>query len=193
MIYGYARVSSAGQGLYGNSLDEQSKQLRDAGAEAVFYDVFTGTKLHRPELDSLLSVIQPGDTLVIAKLDRIARSVVSGIEIVSQLREKGVIINVLNLGVLDNTPTGKLMFHVMLAFAEFERDMIVQRTEEGKAIARQRPDYKEGRKAVQYDSELFESLYSDVLLGALSVTDAAERLGVSRAKWYRIVKERDAA
>lgn len=193
MIYGYARVSSAGQGLYGNSLDEQSKQLRDAGAEAVFYDVFTGTKLHRPELDSLLSVIQPGDTLIIAKLDRIARSVVSGIEIVSQLREKGVIINVLNLGVLDNTPTGKLMFHVMLAFAEFERDMIVQRTEEGKAIARQRPDYKEGRKAVQYDSELFESLYSDVLLGALSVTDAAERLGVSRAKWYRIVKERDAA
>lgn len=193
MIYGYARVSSAGQGLYGNSLDEQSKQLRDAGAEAVFYDVFTGTKLHRPELDNLLSAIQPGDTLIIAKLDRIARSVVSGIEIVSQLREKGVIINVLNLGVLDNTPTGKLMFHVMLAFAEFERDMIVQRTEEGKAIARQRPDYKEGRKAIQYDSELFESLYSDVLLGALSVTDAAERLGVSRAKWYRIVKERDAA
>lgn len=193
MIYGYARVSSAGQGLYGNSLDEQSKQLRDAGAEAVFYDVFTGTKLHRPELDNLLSAIQPGDTLIIAKLDRIARSVVSGIEIVSQLREKGVIINVLNLGVLDNTPTGKLMFHVMLAFAEFERDMIVQRTEEGKAIARQRPDYKEGRKAVQYDSELFESLYSDVLLGALSVTDAAERLGISRAKWYRIVKERDAA
>lgn len=193
MIYGYARVSSAGQGLYGNSLDEQSKQLRDAGAEAVFYDVFTGTKLHRPELDNLLSAIQPGDTLIIAKLDRIARSVVSGIEIVSQLREKGVIINVLNLGVLDNTPTGKLMFHVMLAFAEFERDMIVQRTEEGKAIARQRPDYKEGRKAVQYDSELFESLYADVLLGALSVTDAAERLGVSRAKWYRIVKERDAA
>jgi len=194
MIYGYARVSSPGQERYGNGLNAQEEQLRAAGATVIYREAFTGTKAHRPQLDALFSVLQAGDTVVVAKLDRIARSVKDGISIIEKMQGMDVTINVLNMGRFDNTPTGRLMRNIMLAFAEFERDLIVQRTNEGKAVVKQNnPDYKEGRKAVQYDSELFESLYSDVLLGALSVTDAAERLGVSRAKWYRIVKERSAA
>lgn len=193
MIYGYARVSTSGQYLYGTSMDTQEQQLRSAGATVIYKDAFTGTEEHRPQLDKLLDELQPGDTIVFTKLDRVARSVRAGLNLIDTLLEKGVVIEILNMGKFDSTPAGKLMRTVFFGFAEFERDMIVQRTQEGKAIARQKPGYREGRKPVEYDSELFESLYSDVLLGALSVTDAAERLGVSRAKWYRIVKERDAA
>lgn len=193
MTYGYARVSSTGQQLYGNSLEAQEKTLRDNGAEIIYKEAFTGTKSHRPELDKLLTVLRDGDTLVVVKLDRIARSVKSGIELIESLASKGVTVNVLNMGKLDNTPSGKLMRTVMLAFAEFERDMIVERTREGKEIARMNPDYKEGRKSVEYDAELFDMLYADVMDGSMSVVEAAERLGISRGKWYRIVKERTAA
>lgn len=190
MIYGYARVSTIGQARDGNSLEDQREKLTEAGASEVYVDSFTGTKLDRPEFDKLKAVLKDGDTLVVTKLDRIARNAAGGIALVDSLIERGVKVHILNMGMLDNTPTGKLIRNIMFSFAEFERDMIVQRTTEGKAIARQRADYREGRKPLDYDKELFDSLYRDVMEGALSVVDAAEQLGVSRAKWYRIVKER---
>lgn len=142
--------------------------------------MYTGTKLHRPELDKLMAEIQPGDTLIVAKLDRIARSVGGGIEIIDSLLAKDVSVNILNMGVMNNTPTGKLVRTVMLAFAEFERDMIVERTREGKKIASQRPDYKEGRKPTEYDRNLFDVLHEQVKKRILTVTDAARQLGVTR-------------
>ena len=143
----------------------------------------------RSEFDKLKAKLSDGDTLVVTKLDRIARNAAGGITLVDDLIERGVKVHILNMGMMDNTPTGKLIRHIMFAFAEFERDMIVQRTSEGKAVARKNPEYREGRKPVEYDRDLFEQLYADVMDGALSVVDAAEQLGVSRAKWYRIVKE----
>ena len=74
MIYGYARVSTKGQDRYGNGLEVQEKQLRDNGAETIYYESFTGTKKNRPELDKLMSVLKDGDTVVVTKLDRIART-----------------------------------------------------------------------------------------------------------------------
>ena len=117
MVYGYARVSTKGQAKDGNSLEGQETELREAGAEIIFSDAFTGTKAHRPELDKLLSQIQEGDKLIVTKLDRIARSVTQGIELVNALIEKGVIVHILNMGIMDNTPTGKLIRTIMLAFA----------------------------------------------------------------------------
>lgn len=190
MTYGYARVSSAGQAIDGNSLESQEETLRAAGATEIFKDVYTGTKAHRPELDKLMAEMQSGDTLVVAKLDRLARSARGGIEIIDSLLERGISVNILNMGVMNNTPTGKLIRTVMLAFAEFERDMIVERTREGKEIARQNPNYREGRKPVQYNRDLFDILYEQVDKGLTTVTDAAAQLGVSRPKWYRIVQER---
>ena len=189
MIYGYARVSTVGQARDGNSLEDQKVKLIEAGASEVYVDSFTGTKLDRPEFDKLKAKLSDGDTLVVTKLDRIARNAAGGITLVDDLIERGVKVHILNMGMMDNTPTGKLIRHIMFAFAEFERDMIVQRTSEGKAVARKNPEYREGRKPVEYDRDLFEQLYADVMDGALSVVDAAEQLGVSRAKWYRIVKE----
>lgn len=189
MIYGYARVSTAGQAKDGNSLSDQIEKLAEAGAEKIFKEPFTGTKIDRPEFDKLKAVLAPGDTLVVTKLDRIARSAVGGIALVDSLIERGVKVNILNMGMMDNTPTGKLIRSVMFAFAEFERDMIVQRTMEGKAVARQREGYKEGRPALTYDKRKFDRLYAKVQNGEMSVSAAADDLGVSRAKWYRIVKE----
>ena len=145
MIFGYARVSTNFQARDGNSLEAQINSLKEAGAEKIFSDVFSGSKNHRPELDKLLKIIKSGDTLIITKLDRIARSVMNGIQLIESLNDKGVIINVLNMGTIDNSPTGKLIRNIMLSFAEFERDIIKQRTLEGKAIARKNPDFREGR------------------------------------------------
>lgn len=189
MIYGYARVSTSGQGLYGNSLEDQQEKLTSAGASVIFRDVFTGTKAHRPELDRLMEEIRSGDTVIVTKLDRMARSAKDGLILIDEIVSKGAAIEILNMGKFDNTPMGKLMRTVALGFAEFERDMIVQRTSEGKAIAKQRPGYREGRKSVEYDSELFKSLSGLVSDGKISISEAAKRLGVSRAKWYRITAE----
>lgn len=189
MIYGYARVSTVGQARDGNSLEDQREKLMESGAVEVYVDSFTGTKIDRPEFDKLKAVLKDGDTLVVTKLDRIARNAAGGIALVDDLIDRGVKVHILNMGMMDNTPTGKLIRHIMFAFAEFERDMIVQRTMEGKAVARQREGYREGRPAIGYDKEKFEELYADVLSGAICVNTAAEELGVSRAKWYRIVKE----
>ena len=145
MIFGYARVSTNFQARDGNSLEAQINFLKEAGAEKIFSDVFSGTKNNRPELDKLLKIIQSGDKLIITKLDRIARSVIHGIQLIENLSDKGVIINVLNMGIIDNSPTGKLIRNIMLSFAEFERDLIMQRTLEGKIVARQNPDFRDGR------------------------------------------------
>ncbi|MGX8687359.1 MAG: recombinase family protein [bacterium] len=145
MIYGYARVSTKGQAKDGNGLDVQKAALEAAGAEEIYEEAFTGTKKDRPVLNKLLNELQQGDTLVVTKLDRIARSASQGAELVKGLLEKGVTVRILNMGILDDTPAGKLVTTVMFAFAEFERDMIVERTQEGKAIARLNPNFREGR------------------------------------------------
>ena len=145
MVYGYARVSTTGQARDGNSLEAQVNAIRKAGAEQIYRDVFSGKTERRPQLDRLLKVINNGDTLIITRLDRIARSLIQGVQLLEMLSNRGVVIEVLNMGTIDNTPTGKLIRNIMLSFSEFEHDLIVQRTQEGKAIARQNADFKDGR------------------------------------------------
>ena len=132
MVYGYARVSTTGQAREGNSLEAQESALRQAGAERIYRDVFSGKSERRPQLDRLLKVINYGDKLIITRLDRIARSLTHGVQLLETLSERGVIVEVLNIGVIDDTPTGRLIRNIMLSFSEFEHDMIVQRTQEGK-------------------------------------------------------------
>jgi len=184
MIYGYARVSTLGQAKDGNSLEYQVRELKAAGAQVIFRESYTGTKLHRPEMDKLMAQVKEGDTVIITKLDRIARSTKHGIELVESFVERGCTLNILNMGVFNNTPTGKLMLQVMLAFAEFERNMIVQRTTEGKEIRRQDPDFHEGHPFAEYDHELFESLKAS----GRPASECWKELGVSRSTWYRILK-----
>lgn len=182
MIYGYARVSTKGQAKDGNSLEAQASAVKAAGAEKVYSDAFTGTKKNRPELDKLLSEIKEGDKLIVTKLDRIARSATQGAELIQSLLDRGITIHILNMGVLDNTPTGKLIRTIFLAFAEFERDMIVERTQEGKTIAKEKPDFREGRPPKFDDMQIENALN---LLEKYSYSKVSKLTGISKSTLIR--------
>ena len=186
MIYGYARVSTKGQAKDGNSLEAQERALKEAGANEIYIDAFTGTKTDRPEFDKLMERIEEGDTLIVTKLDRFARSMMQGSVLVSDLIEKGIKVYILNIGVMDNPPSSKLIRNVFFAFAEFERDMIVERTMEGKAIAKQNPDFKEGRPKKFSRKQIDHALE---LLNNNSYTQVAELTGISKSTLIRAKKK----
>ena len=185
MIYGYARVSTKGQAKDGNSLDAQETALKAAGATEIYKDSFTGTKSDRPQFTALLGQLKKGDTLIVTKLDRFARSFTDGSLIVTDLINKGVRVHILNIGIMDNTPSSKLIRNVFFAFAEFERDMIVERTSEGKAIAKQREDYTEGRPP-KYDEE--QIAYALRLLETNSYSKVEKLTGISKSTLIRAKK-----
>ena len=187
MIYGYARVSTKGQAKDGNSLEAQEKALRESGANEIYVDAFTGTKTDRPEFDKLMNKIQKGDTLIVTKLDRFARSMSQGSELVSDLIERGIKVYILNIGVMDNTPSSKLIRNVFFAFAEFERDMIVERTMEGKAIAKQNPDFREGRPK-KYSRKQIEHALE--ILDSNSYKQVEDLTGISKSTLIRAKKKR---
>jgi len=182
--YGYARVSTAGQ-----DLEAQLQALKAEGCKVIYREKFTGTKTDRPEFQKLLAELKTGDTLVITKLDRFARSTKEAIEVIRDLFEKGVRVHILNMGIVENTPTGRLIFTIMSAFAEFERDMIVERTQEGKAIARQHDDFKEGRPR-KYGRKQIEHALS--LLETHSYTEVERMTGISKSTLIRRKKEAQA-
>lgn len=186
MIYGYARVSTKGQGRDGNSLEVQESSLRTAGATIIYTDMFTGADIKRPEFEKLLKIITAGDTLVVTKLDRIARTAGQGIQLIDQLNKSRIRVNVLNMGIIDDSPTGKLIRNVMLCFAEFERDMIIERTQEGKRIAKNNPSYREGRPKKYSKTQIQHALE---LLKNHSYKQVTEMTGISRATLVRAKKE----
>ena len=191
MRWGYGRVSSKGQKLYGMSLEDQLEKLLAEGIDRdhILMDAYTGTKMDRPEFSRLLSMMNPGDELVVCKLDRFARTAPEGAMLVRDLVDRGVKVNILNMGVADNTPMGKVMVTVMLAFAEYERDMIVERTSMGKAMKREHdPEWREGRKAVEVDPGEFEKIAQKQKDGLMTVAECCRELGISRSTWYNLRK-----
>lgn len=182
MIYGYARVSTKTQANDGNSLEAQELSLRQAGAQVIFKDAFTGTTTDRPEFAKLVQMLQAGDTLIVTKLDRIARSAADGSKLIQGFLDKGVAVNVLNMGKMDDSATGKLICTIMFAFAEFERDMIVERTQEGRAIARKHPNFHEGRPKKFSQKQISHAL---ALLEEYSYSQVTELTGISKATLAR--------
>lgn len=188
MKYGYGRVSSVGQQLNGNSLEEQEKSLRDAGAEEIILECFTGTKIERPLFTPLLEKLKEGDTLFVTKLDRFARASDAG-KLIEELVNRGVTVNILNFGVANNSPTGKLMLNIIFSFAQYERDMIWERTQEGKMAKRAKdPNYKEGRKTIEKPDD-YEEYLAAVKAGDMQVIEACAEIGISRSLWYKWLKE----
>lgn len=182
MIYGYARVSTKGQMKDGNSLEVQENQLKENGAIEIFSDSFTGTKFNRPQLDLLLAKLENGDTLIVTKLDRIARSLSQGSDRVNGLLDRGIKVNILNIGIMDNTPASKLIRNIFFAFAEFERDMIVERTKEGKEIAKQKEGFKEGRPKKYLPKQIDHALG---LIEDNSYKQVEEMTGISKSTLIR--------
>ena len=181
-IYGYARVSTPGQARNGNSLKEQEERLRAAGAEKIYRDVLTGRKMDRPKLQEIKGKLQPGDTLIVTRLDRLGRSVAQASALITELLDAGVTINVLDLGILSNGSVSTLMRNVLLSFAQFERDMIVERTQEGKAIARTKPGYREGRKPKYTKEQINHALE---LLKEHSYKQVERMTGISKSTLIR--------
>jgi len=189
VIYGYARVSTRGQMRDGNSIESQEQLLRNAGCEEIYTESCTGTRMDRPVFSELVGRLRSGDRLVVVKLDRFARTTSGGIETIRELLGRGVSVHILNMGLIDDTPTGRLMVTMLLAFAEFERDMIVERTASGKAIAKEtKADYREGRKKKEVDGELLSELRKKNKKGGITVNECCERLGISRGTWYNLAK-----
>lgn len=188
MIYGYARVSTVGQAKDGNSFEVQEHLLKGNGAEQIFYDAFTGTKTDRPELNKLNAVLQNGDTVVVTKIDRLGRSLGKTSELITEWLDRGVIVNILNLGTLSNGSVNTLFRNMLLAFAQFERDMIVERTSEGKAIAKTRPDFREGRPK-KFKNEQIELALS--LLKEHTYKEVETMTGISKSTLIRAKRERN--
>jgi len=182
MKYGYARVSTVNQ-----DLESQLQALKSEGCEKIYQDKFTGTKRDRPQFNELLEVLKDGDTLVITKLDRFARSTVDGIETIKNLFNRGIRVHVLNMGLVEDTPTGRLIFTVMSAFAEFERDMIIERTQEGKAIARQSKDFVEGRPKLYSRKQIDHAVK---LKETHTYRQVEDMTGISKSTLIRARRER---
>jgi len=178
-IIGYARVSTEGQ-----ELTAQLEQLNGAGVDKVFKEKASGVKQDRPQLTAMIDTLREGDTVIICKLDRIARSTKHLLEIVDQLEAKQVAFKVLNINLDTSTPTGKLMLSMLAAIGQFEREMMLERQKEGIRIAKDAGRYK-GRKATARAK-------TDKVLELLSQGETkqavAEELKIGVASVYRIAR-----
>lgn len=191
MIYGYAIVSTKGQAKDGSSLENQIELLKENGAVEIYSDSFTVTKVHRSEFSKLLLELKCEDTLIITKLDKFARSINQDSELVNDLLSRGIKVNMLNIGGMDNTPTSKIIRNIFFSFAEFERDMIIERTQEGKAIAKQKEGFKEGRPK-KYTVKQLENALSMLTINDSKYTyKAVEKItNISKSILIREVKKR---
>lgn len=189
MIYGYARVSTATQGRDGNSLEDQVAALEKYGCQQIISEAFTGKTMARPKFQQLLETLEEGDTLVVCKLDRFARTAIEGVQTVRDLFNRGVRVHILNMGLIENTLTGNLILTVMLAFAEYERGMIVERTQTGKAVARQDPNFKDGRPKKYSPQQL--QLALDLLEQGKTYRQITTMTGISKSTLFRARREND--
>lgn len=178
MLIGYARVSTQDQ-----TPELQLDALRRVGCEKIFTEKASGSQRDRPELKAALEYVRSGDTLVVWKLDRLARSLKQLIETIEQLKERDIDFRSLTEAIDTATPGGRLTFHIFAALAEFERSLIQERTQAGLASARARG--KKGGRPPALSSD--DVLVAKALLRdhAISVEEVAKRLNVSPSTLYR--------
>lgn len=184
MIFGYARVSTLDQ-----KLDRQIDKLTEYGVHKanIYQEKITGTKKSRPELDRLLEDIQEGDTVLITELTRLGRSTRDLINISEQLQSKGVELISLKENIDTTTATGKAMFGMLSVMAQFERDLISERTKEGLKSARAR-----GRVGGRPSTPVKEIERALILYdaGDLKINDICELVGISKPTLYKYINER---
>jgi DNA invertase Pin-like site-specific DNA recombinase len=182
MKIGYLRISTQEQN---EAL--QADALKEAKCEKVFADTMTGSKSERQGLEEALAYLRSGDTLIVWKLDRLGRSLQHLIAILSTLQERGIGFISLTENIDTTTPGGKLIFHVMGALAEFERDLIRERTNAGLAAARARGRVGgRPRRAANGKVALARHLYQDP---NISVAEICSILSISRSTFFRYIKE----
>lgn len=178
-IIGYARVSTEGQ-----ELTAQLEQLNGAGVDKIFKEKASGVKQDRPQLAAMLDHLREGDTVIVCKLDRIARSTKHLLEIVETLEARKVSFKVLNINLDTSTPTGKLMLSMLASIAQFEREMMLERQREGIRLAKDAGRYQ-GRKAT---ARALSDKVLDMLAQGKTKQAVADELEIGIASVYRIAK-----
>lgn len=186
-IIGYARVSSTRQADHGTSLETQEAALKDAGANRIFIERgVSGAKASRPELDAMLDHLREGDTLLVTRLDRLGRSMQHLVELVADLKERGVAFRSLQEGIDTSNINGQLVFNIFASLAEFERALLLERTSKGREAARARG--RLGGRPRKYDAKkiaLIKTLHSQ---GTMTPQEIATAAQVSVSTMYRLLK-----
>lgn len=183
MLIGYARVSTKRQG---DSLDTQRETLEDYGCEKVFTDTISGAKSERPGLDAALEVMRDGDVLVVTRLDRLGRTALDTLRTIHELDERGVPVIMLDPALDTRTKEGKLMVTIMSGLAEWERDLLIERTKEGMAHAR-----SQGRlpgPKPRLNNEQIQAVRAAVADGQ-NIASVARSFGVSRPTIYKALED----
>jgi DNA invertase Pin-like site-specific DNA recombinase len=181
MLIGYARVSTADQ-----TLDLQKDALEKAGCTKIFTDTASGAKAERTGLDEALNYVRSGDTLVVWRLDRLGRSLTHLIETITRLNKRGIGFKSITESIDTTTSGGKLVFHIFGALAEFERDIIRERTQAGLHAARARGRLGGRPKSLTpKKAQMAQALYKDK---NNTVNEICRTLNISRATLYRYVK-----
>jgi len=181
-LVGYARTSTAEQKA---GLNAQLRDLRAAGCTKVFREELSSVATARPELERTLDYVREGDTLVVTKLDRLARSVADLVSITSTLRDKRVALRILGMNLDTAAPTGKLMLNLLGSIAEFERELMLERQREGIAKAKAEGKYKGRAPTARAKAGDVRRLRAEGLTG-----DAiAAQLGIGRASVFRILRD----
>lgn len=178
MLVGYARVSTLDQ-----NPDLQVKALKSAGCKRLFVEKASGAQRDRPELMAAIDYVRGGDTIVVWKLDRMARSLKQLIETVEDLEQRGIGFKSLTEAIDTTTSGGRLVFHIFAALAEFERSVIRERTVAGLAAAKAR-GARPGRKP-SLDANDIEAAKALLAKGELTVAEVAGRLGVAPSTLYK--------
>lgn len=186
MKIGYARVSTKNQ-----NLELQLDALKKAGCEKIYQDIASGAKTERPELNMMIDNLRPGDVLVIWKLDRLGRSLNHLIGLVNGLIEKKIGLQSLNDPIDTTTPQGRLNFNLFASLAEFERDLIRERTQAGLSAARARGRMGGRPKGLPKKAEATacaaETLYKE---GVLTVDEISAKLGIAKSTLYSYLRHR---
>jgi len=182
MLIGYARISTPDQ-----SLDLQIDALKQLGCEQIFKDIASGSKTTRAGLDDALKFARSGDTLTVWRLDRLGRSLQHLIEVVAELQKRGVGFRSIMENMDTNTPGGMLIFHLFGSLAEFERNLIIERTMSGLAAARARG--RVGGRPKVMDAKKVAMAQAMLADRSQSIRDTAKVLGVSRSTLYSYLQQ----
>ena len=177
---GYARVSTLDQ-----NLDIQIATLQKNGCDTIYKEKISGKNDQRPQLKEMLAYIRKGDTVVITKLDRLARSTKDLLNIAEEIEKKGAGLEVLNINLDTGTPTGKLMLTMLGAIATFEREIMLERQKEGIQAAKAQGKYK-GRKPITIERLL---AVQDLVIGGSSLNKAVQEVGISKRTYYKAIEE----
>lgn len=189
-IIGYVRVSTRGQ-LEGNSIEEQTNKILERYPNAAIVEEGYSAAKEREVFNNVMEHLDLGDTLVITKLDRFCRTTKEGLNYIDNLMTRNVKIHILNMGLIEDTPMGRLIVTNLLAFAEFERAMIIERTQAGKAVARTKEGFREGRPK-KYDIKKLDNALSMLSIngGKYSYKEVEEITDISKSTLIREMRKR---